>query len=383
MSLEDQLVNATTQLQASSQKLDQLQGLFGTFPPGQETVFTIGANAHYPDLKTAWAAVKDKPITGPMRLQVLDGVQTFNERVVIGPHPWARNIRIVGNTLNPAMCRIEIGDGPVSDDPEELWGIHLVGMPGVEISGFEFVGTGAASTSIGLYIRDGSYVYSQPQTIRFRDLETGFGVNAASAWRAHELTAQGCLNGGFTADGGLIQCAGSIFTGRGRGNGVGLKAQDGATVQSYDCTVGDYRFGFFSSSGAHIGCGDSRASRCDVGFMNRSASFWAFMASEREDVGSFECLVGYQAEEGGVIRAAQLRSENDRQSIFAGYASSVFAERARIHQDNTNVIPDYLASAYHMQGLALATIAATGTDWQSNRSSTYRTTIGTYGRIFT
>lgn len=381
MSLE-QLTNAAVMLQTTSAKLDALQDLFGTFPPGQETVFTIGANADFPDLKTAWAAVKDKPITGPMRLQILDGTQTYNERVVIGPHPWARNIRIIGNTLNPAMTVIEVGDGPASDSPEELWGIHLVGMPGVEMSGFTFRGTGAASTSIGLYVRDGSYVYSQPLTMRFENLALGFGVNAASAWRAHQLTTTGCLNAGFAADGGLIQCQLSNFTGQGRGIGVGLKSQDGATIQSYDCTADGFQFGFFSSSGAHIGCGDSRAYRCDAGFITRSASFWAHMSVDREDVGSFECLVGYQAEEGGVLRAENMRSQNDRQAGYAGHHSSLFVNRPRIRETSTALIPNYLASAYIFQGQDVCMIYAESASWITSRSSSYRVSVASYGRSY-
>jgi len=381
MSLET-LTAAAIALQQSNAKLTDLENLFGTFPPGRETVFTIGANAHYPDLKTAWAAVKDKPITGPLALRVLDGVQTFNERVVIGPHPWARNIRILGNTLNPAMTAIEIGDGPTSDNPEDLWGVHLVGMPGVEVSGFDFRGTGVTSTSMGLYARDGTYVYSQPQTLRFQDLALGFGVNAASAWRAHQITVTGCLNSGFAADGGLIQCQQSTFRGHGFGNGVGLKSQDGATVQAFDCTAEGFKFGYFSSSGSHMGVGDSRSQRCEIGFLNRASSLWAHMSADREDVGSQECLVGFQSEGGGTIYSENLRSENDRQAIYAAKASSVTAKRARIHQNNTGVIPSYSASVYHMQGEDLAMIDAQNTNWQSNRSSTYRTTIGTYGRIY-
>jgi hypothetical protein len=382
MSLE-QLTNAAVQLQLTASKLDALQNLFGTFPPGQETVFTIGANADFADLKSAWAALKDKPITGPMRLQVLDGTQTYNERVVIGPHPWARNIRIIGNTLNPAMAVIEVGDGPVSDNPEDLWGIHLVGMPGVEMSGFTFRGTGAASTSMGFYARDGSYVYSQPQTMRFENLALGFGVNAASAWRAHQLTTTGCLNAGFAADGGLIQCQLSTFTGQGFGLGVGLKSQDGATVQAYDCTSDGFQFGFFSSSGSHMGVGDSRGLRCEIGFLNRAASLWAHMSLDRVDVGSAECLVGFQSEGGGMIYAENLRSENDRQAIFAGRASSVTALRSRIVQNNTAVIPSYLASAYHIQGDELSMIQTSPTSWQTSRSSSYRSTVATYGRVAT
>ncbi len=382
MSLE-QLTNAAVQLQATAAKLDALQDLFGTFPPGQETVFTIGANADFPDLKAAWAAVKDKPITGPMRLQVLDGTQTFNERVVIGPHPWARNIRIIGNTLNPAMTVIEIGDGPASDDPEELWGVHMVGMPGVEMSGFTFRGTGAASTSMGFYARDGSYVYSQPRTMRFENLALGFGVNAASAWRAHQLITTGCLNAGFAADGGLIQCQLSTFTGLGFSRGVGLKSQDGATIQAYDCTADNFQFGFFSSSGAHIGCGDSRAYRCDAGFITRSASFWAHMSTDREDVGSFECLVGFRAEEGGVLRAENMRSENDLQAGYAGHHSSLFVNKPRIHQTDTALVPNYSASAYYFQGQDVCMIYAESSVWNTARNSAYQSSVGSYSRVYT
>ena len=379
----EQLTNAAVMLQTTAAKLDALQALFGTFPPGQETVFTIGANADFTDLKTAWAAVKDKPITGPMRLQVLDGTQTFNERVVIGPHPWARNIRIIGNTLNPAMTVIEMGDGPASDDPEDLWGVHLVGMPGVEVSGFTFRGTGAASSSMGFYARDGSYVYSQPNTMRFENLALGFGVNAASAWRAHQLITTGCLNAGFAADGGLIQCQQSSFNGQGFGLGVGLKSQDGATVQAYDCTSDGFKFGFFSSSGSHMGVGDSRGHRCEVGFLNRAASLWAYMSDDRDDVGSAECLVGFQSEGGGMIYAENLRSENDRQAIYAARASSVTAPSARIIETNEAVIPSYSSTAYHIQGEDLSMIDADPVAWQSNRSSSYRDTTGQYSKILT
>lgn len=382
----EQLTAAAVALQANAtqffDEVTRLKGLFGTFPPDEETVITIGPNGDFLDLEAAWLSIKDKPITGPLRLQLLDGVHTVNKKLVIGPHPWARNIKLIGNTLNPALNEFQIGDGPVSDDVEDLWGIHLTGMPGMEISGFRFRGTGGASTSVGLYIRDGSYVYSQPQTMRFDDLAIGFGVNAASAWRAYELQTNGCLNGGFVADGGLIQCQESSFLGQGFGNGVGLKSQDGATVQAYDCTVDGFKFGFMSSQGAHMGCASSRAYRCEIGFLNRAASLWAYGDPAREDIGSQQCLVGFQSEGGGVLYAPDNRSENDRQAVYAGAGSNVEAVALRVLQNDTLVIPNYLASAYHIQGVDLAYIKTTPTTWLTSRSASYRSIAGTYGRVF-
>ena len=379
-----QLTAATVALQNNATQFfdeaERLKGLFGTFPPGEETVFTVGPNGDYADLEAAWLVVKDKPITGPMRLQLEDGVHNLNKRLVIGPHHWARNIKIIGNTLNPALCEFQIGDGPTGD-VDELWGLHLTGMPGMEISGFRFRGLGAASTSIGLYIRDGSYVYSQPQTMRFDDLAIGFGVNAASAWRAYELQVTGCLNGGFVADGGLIQCQQSTFLGQGFGAGVGLKSQDGATVQAYDCSADGFKFGFMSSQGAHMGCASSRAYRCEIGFLNRAASLWAYGDSIRTDIGSAECLVGFQSEGGGVLYAPNNRSENDRQAVYAGAGSNVEAASLRVVQNDTSVIPSYVSSVYHIQGAELSYIDTSPTAWDSTRSSSYRSTTGTYGRV--
>jgi hypothetical protein len=92
--------------------------------------------------------------------------------------------------------------------------------------------------------------------------------------------------------------------------------------------------------------------------------------------------VGYQAEEGGVLRAENMRSQDDRQAGYAGHHSSLFVNKPRIHQTSTALVPNYSASAYYFQGQDVCMIFAQSAYWNTARSSSYRVSVASYGRSY-
>lgn len=375
------LTNATNALLAANLRLSDILSLledtYSGFPANTETVMTFGAGTEYATFEDLWNYLADKTIAGPLRVQIPDGVHVLDKPLQIGPHPWARNIRFIGNLISPSNVIFQVLNGPEVSSHAEMNGLHFVGMQGTELSGVTFTGSGAGSTSLGLGVEQGTYLYSQDGSVHFQGLDTGFFVNEASAWQSLSMTIQTCLNGGHVADGALLRAANTSFLGRGYGEGVGLKCQDAGVVQAYEATADGYQFGFYADSSGHIGVGNSAVYRCTSGYYCRAGTIFNFSSADRDDIGAFECRQGYDAQSGGRIFATRSRSENCRSPLLARNASFIDATNHRVVENDTGKVPDYSATAYFFDAGDLCLIRADSATWTKVRDNTYKSTTGT------
>ncbi len=383
MSVPVELAAATAALNANAQtyfdKLEELKQIFGEYPADGTTV-EVSPTGDFNTLAEAWAGIRDHHITGPLTIQLDNSVHVINKREVLGPHPWAGNIRIIGNVAAPQSCTIQIEDsaaGIDTEDPNAVHGLELKGFNGIELSGMKFRGSGAASTALGLAATDGSAIYSQPGTLLFEDLSLGAYVNNAKL-DAYGLQTTNCYNGVLAGDGGLLRCMGSQFAGQAYGTGVGLKATDGSVIQCYEALVTNFDFGLMAVSGAHMGSSCATARDCFTGFYSRAASHWSYGDNTRTDYGSDQCYYGYRSEEGGNVYAPYARSMNCRQALFADWHAFIQARYVNVQENNTALVPSYSGSAYHIQANRNSTIHADNVTWASTqRSTSYRSNAGT------
>lgn len=345
----------------------RLKGLFGTYPPGLETVVTFGDGTDHADLASLWESIKNKPITGPLRIQFPMGTHIIDHREVIGPHPWASNVRFIGDTANPSNCKIQILNGGGTTE-YDINGLEFSGMNGLEISGFEVYGAGVSSNALGIAITNGSKVYMEPDTMVFKDLDLGVFVTRHSHLDASNLLMTGNANGLLADDNGLVNMKYSDITGRGDDTGVGIKAQSGSVIQAYDSDISDFESGAMSAQGGHVGCGSSRISDCWNGHYARAASLNAFGDSGRTDTGSIRCVYGYRADAGGVIHADHARSLNDRTGFFADGGAAIWCQASTITQNDAGAVPAADPNAvYHIRADESSYIRTKTTTWDTNR----------------
>ncbi len=355
---------------------DRLKSLFGSYPPGVETVLTFGDGTDYPEFWDLWETIKDKPVTGPLRIQFPAGTHFIDRRMIVGPHPWAQNIRFIGDTTNPENVKLHILNGG-GTHKKKINGFELNGMIGSEFSGFQIEGAGVGSDALGLAITNGSQIYSQDGTLIVKDLDLGIWVNGAAYLDTKEMTFTGCENGIWAHDGGLVSMPSSTFVGRGRTTGVAIKAADGSTIQCASCQVSEFKKGIISTTGAHIGSEQSFIQNCESGFISSAASHWSYGTSGLTDYGTSQCDIGYEVDAGGNLYVNWAHSENDTTAFYADSGGVIWATNAKIIQNDTNLVPAAVPDDhYHIQADEFAYIHTAPTTWDTTRDPLKQSVAG-------
>lgn len=240
------------------------------------TLITVGVDKDFPDIQSAWDSLFGKVVAAPVTIQVDDGVYE-TKKIVLRYQPYAENIKILGNTANPALCVLDIKP---SDDDARPIGVAVVNIRGVTISGFTFKNATVAggvlgqTGGVGLSLNLHSRVVSNSDTLIFENCDTGIRVGTQSFGAFLGARFTNCGQGGNVNEGsyGIFGRANVVGPGWDPAPGTprpyGLFCQQGSFCSGQDAVVTDCYQGIVAfGGGSGIWCRGARVENCRHGFL--------------------------------------------------------------------------------------------------------------------